>query len=113
MLPLVLLSVTVAPLFSASFWEGLIAIAFVTAIVIVCCAIPLLTGMQRGYVGLGIVGALVTLPFAIGLFPGMGCVTGLLSAIVCSAVIQLIPKFERPLLSQAEIEAETRKMRGY
>ena len=30
-----------------------------------------------------------------------------------AALINLIPKIERPLLSQAEIEQETRKLRGY
>jgi len=30
-----------------------------------------------------------------------------------SILIEFIPKFEKPLLSQAEIEAETRRMRGY
>jgi hypothetical protein len=110
MFPLAVFSLTVAPLF-ASFGGDLIAIAWITAQVIVCAAIPLLTGMQKGYVGLGIVGALITIPFSV--WPGLGCVTGLLASVCTSAVIQLIPKFERPLLSQAEIEAETRKMRGY
>jgi hypothetical protein len=110
MFPLAVFSLTVAPLF-AGFWGEMIVITWITATVIICGAIPLVTGMNKGYVGLGIVGALITIPFSV--WPGLGCVTGLLASICTSAVIQLIPKFERPLLSQAEIEAETRKMRGY
>lgn len=87
------------------------AIAWITATVIVCAAIPLTTGMQKGHVGLGIIGALITIPLSV--WPGFGCVSGLAAAVVCSLIIQLIPKFERPLLSQAEIESEMRKMRGY
>src|SRR2546423_8103984 len=97
MLPFAVQSVTFAPLVS-SFWAELVVIAWITATVIICGAIPLLTGMQRGYVGLGIVGALVTIPFAV--WPGLGCVTGLLASVCTSVVIQLVPKFERPLLSQ-------------
>ena len=110
MFPFAAFSLTIAPLFAGFFGE-MILIAWITATVIICGAIPLVTGMQRGYVGLGIVGALITIPFSV--WPGLGCVTGLLASVCTSVVIQLIPKFERPLLSQAEIEAETRKMRGY
>jgi len=80
-----------------------------TIAVIVCTALPLTTGMQKGHVGLGIIGALITLPAAALL----GCLGGLPVAVICSIIIQVIPSFERPLLSQAEIEAEMRRMRGY
>ena len=59
----------------------------------------------------GIVGALITIPIAV--LPIFGCVIGRSWRWGRSIVIQFIPKFERPLLSQAEIEAETRRMRGY
>jgi len=110
MFPLILPAATLAPLFS-SIGGDLLVIGWITLQVVICGAIPLLAGMQKGYVGLGIVGALITIPFSF--FPIVGCVTGLLASMACSIIIQLIPKFEKPLLSQAEIEAETRRMRGY
>jgi len=76
---------------------------------VICCAIPLTTGIGKGHVTLGIVGALITLPVAALL----GCFGGLPVAAGLAVLINLIPKVERPLLSQAEIEAEMRKIRGY
>jgi hypothetical protein len=101
----------ILPAVFASVGMDLLLIGWITLTVIICAAIPLVTGMQKGYVGLGIVGALITIPFAV--VPALGCISGLLAAIACSLVIQIIPKVEKPLLSQAEIEAETRRMRGY
>jgi hypothetical protein len=108
MLPLAVQFLT-APIFAASMAMEIGAIIGLTIAVIVCTALPLTTGMQKGHVGLGIIGALITLPAAALL----GCLGGLPVALVCSLIIQLVPKFDRPLLSQAEIEAETRRMRGY
>ena len=72
-------------------------------------AIPLTAGIAKGHVTLGIIAALITLPVAAML----GCCGGLPVAAGLAALINLIPKIERPLLSQSEIEAETRKIRGY
>jgi hypothetical protein len=108
MLAVIVQLATVGPLFSSLGLE-LLAIAYLTGAVIVCAAIPLTTGVHKGHVGLGIIAALITIPITI-LFT---CIGGLLAAFVTSMIIQLIPKFDRPLLSQAEIEAEMRRMRGY
>jgi len=111
MLPLVALIAIVPAALFASVGMDLLLIGWISLTVIICAAIPLLTGMQKGMVGLGIVGGLITIPFAV--IPGLGCISGLIAATACSIVIQIIPRFEKPLLSQAEIEAETRRMRGY
>jgi hypothetical protein len=119
MLPLAVFLATVAPVF-ASVGMDLLFIMWITATVIICAAIPLLAGMNKGHVGLGILAALLTIPvstgsqvFLPGLFKGLGCFGSLLWSVGLQFVIQIIPKFEKPLLSQAEIEAETRRMRGY
>lgn len=85
------------------------AIVGITIAVVICCAIPLTTGIGKGHVTLGIIGALITLPVAALL----GCFGGLPVAAGLAVLINLIPKAERPLLSQSEIEAEMRKIRGY
>jgi hypothetical protein len=77
--------------------------------VVVSAAIPLTTGVAKGHVALGIVGALVVLPIA-ALF---GCIGGLPTACMFAALITIIPAPKKPLLSQAEIEAEMRRARGY
>jgi uncharacterized membrane protein YraQ (UPF0718 family) len=97
----------------------------ITVAAVICSAIPLVAGMTRGHMTLGIVGALFTLPAAalIGIvgatftFPAaailFGCVGGLPVAGVFTAIISIVPRPNRPLLSQSEIEQETRRMRGY
>jgi hypothetical protein len=85
------------------------AIVGLTLSVVICTAIPLTTGITKGHVTLGIIGALITLPVAAFL----GCLGGLPVGGGLAVLIQLIPKVERPLLSQSEIEAELRKIRGY
>jgi uncharacterized membrane protein YgaE (UPF0421/DUF939 family) len=85
------------------------AIVSITIAVVVSCAIPLTTGIAKGHVTLGIIGALITLPVA----AFFQCLGGLPVGLGLGLLINLIPKVERPLLSQAEIEAETRKLRGY
>jgi hypothetical protein len=81
----------------------------ITVSVVLCSAIPLTTGIAKGHVVLGIIGALITLPVAALL----GCLGGLPVAAGLAALIQLVPNVERPLLSQSEIEQETRRLRGY
>jgi uncharacterized membrane protein len=85
------------------------AIVGITIAVIISCAIPLTTGIAKGHVTLGIIGALITLPVAAFL----GCIGGLPLGCGLGVLINLIPKVDRPLLSQSEIEAEMRKLRGY
>ena len=85
------------------------AIVSITISVIVCCAIPLTAGIAKGHVSLGIIAALITLPVA----AFFHCVGGLLVGGGLAFLINMIPKIERPLLSQSEIEAEMRKIRGY
>lgn len=99
-----------APVFAVSdmaFEMG--AIVGMTIAVVVSCAIPLTAGIAKGHVTLGIIGALITLPVAALL----GCLGGLPVAAGLAVLINMIPKLERPLLSQSEIEAEMRKIRGY
>jgi hypothetical protein len=85
------------------------AIVWITLAVVVCCAIPLTAGIAKGHVTLGIIGALITLPVAALL----QCFGGLPVAAGLAVLINLIPTVNRELLSQAEIEAEMRKIRGY
>jgi uncharacterized membrane protein len=85
------------------------AIVGLTIAVIISTAIPLTAGVAKGHVTLGIIAALITLPVAALL----GCIGGLPLGCGLAFLINLIPKIERPLLSQAEIEAEMRKLRGY
>jgi hypothetical protein len=85
---------------------------------IVCTSFPLLTGFSRGHTILGIIAAVIvvgvigisiTMPY--GLL--VAWIFGLISGGGMSVLIQLIPKLDQALLSQSEIEAETRKIRGY
>lgn len=94
---------------STAFELGLISWTVVT--VVVCAGIPLTTGIAKGHVAMGIIAALITLPIAA--VPALGCVPGLIAGCVSSTIISIIPVARKPLLSQAEIEAETRRARGY
>jgi len=85
------------------------AILGVTLGVVISCALPLTAGIAKGHVMLGIIGALITLPVA----AFAGCCGGLPCGIALSVLINLIPKLDKPLLSQSEIEQEMRKLRGY
>ena len=87
----------------------LLTILGLTVGVLLCTAIPLVTGVSKGHVTLGIIGALITLPVAAFL----GCLGGLPVACGLAVLINLIPRVDRPLLSQSEIEQEMRKLRGY
>ena len=75
--------------------------------VIVCSGIVFMTGVSQKKVGLGIVGALIAVPVA-AMF---GCLGGLPAAVGLSVLITLIPRFNRPLLSESEVEAEMRRAR--
>jgi hypothetical protein len=100
------------------------AIVWISTAVIVCAAIPLTVGVARGHVALGIVAALLTIPSVLfGCFLGslisfpvgaaLGCLAGLPASLMFSFLIKAVPKAEGPLLNRAEIEAESRKIRGY
>jgi hypothetical protein len=100
----------VPPLASYSTAFELGAILGITIAVVVCCAIPLTTGIAKGHVALGIIGALITLPTAALL----GCIGGLPVACFFSILISVVPVSKnKPLLSQAEIEKEMERARGY
>jgi hypothetical protein len=43
----------------------------------------------------------------------LGCIGGLPLACIFTVIISAMPAPKRPLLSQAEIEAEMRRARGY
>ena len=90
---------------SAAYEMG--AIIGITISTVVCTALPLTTGVARGNVTLGIVGALITLPAAALL----GCVGGLPVACLFTVIISIVPPPKRPLLSQAEVEEEMRRLR--
>ena len=66
--------------------------------------------MARGHVALGIIGAMLTVPVAAF---GFGCLGALPIAVVFTVLISIIPVPKKPLLSQAEIEKEMRRARGY
>lgn len=108
MLPLSAGLLTVIPL-ATNTGLTIAMILGVSVAVVVCAAIPLTTGVARGHPALGIVGALVCVPPAALL----GCLGGLPVACVFALVISLIPVPNKPLLTQAEIEDEVRKLRGY
>jgi len=109
------------PLAATSTGLVLLSILWTTITVIVCCGIPLTTGIAKGHVGLGIIFALITLPVAA--FPTVvvardipvsGCVPGLLLGCLSSVLISFIPvPKKKSLLSQAEIEKEMQRARGY
>jgi hypothetical protein len=86
------------------------AIIGITIATVVCAAIPLTVGASRGHVVMGIIGALFVIPVAAS---GLGCIGGLPVAIFFSVIIKLLPAPNRPLLSQAEVEQEVRRIRGY
>jgi hypothetical protein len=109
MLPAVVLPVLAPPLAVSDMWFEIGLIMGIAIAVVVCAAIPLTTGMTKGHVALGIIGALITVPVAAML----GCIGGLPLALAISFVIGLIPVPKKPLLSQAEIEREMRRVRGY
>jgi hypothetical protein len=96
------------PVFGSTAWE-LGAVVGLTIAVVVCGAIPLTTGASRGHPIMGIIGALCTVPASAFL----GCLGGLPVAFFFTILISLLPKPNKPLLSQSEIEAEQRRMRGY
>lgn len=75
--------------------------------VVVCAGIVFMTGVSQKKVTLGIIGSLIAVPAA-SMF---GCLGGLPTAVVLAVVITLIPRFEQPLLSESEIEAEMRRAR--
>ena len=105
---LMMMAIAMVP-FAASTAMELGAIMGITLAVVVCTAIPLTTGVAKGHVTLGIIGALVTLPAA----SLLGCIGGLPVACVFAAIISIIPAPKnQPLLSQAEIEKEMRRIRG-
>ena len=97
------------PLADSAMAYELGAIVGITIAVIISCAIPLTAGIAKGHVLLGIIAALITLPVA-AMF---GCCGGLPCGAALGALINFIPKIDRPLLSQSEIEQEMRKLRGY
>jgi hypothetical protein len=79
-----------------------------TAIAVtVCSGIVFATGVSQKKVMLGVVGALIAVPVA-AMF---GCLGGLPTAVVLSVLITIIPRFDRPLLSESEVEAEMRRAR--
>ena len=85
------------------------AIVTILISVVVSCALPLTAGIAKGHLTLGIIGALITLPVAAFL----PCAGGLPVGAGLAVLINFIPSMNRELLSQAEIEAEMRKIRGY
>ena len=114
-------SLLFAPPLASSFGYDVLGMVGMVIAAVICPAIPLTTGIARGQVTLGIIGALVTLA-VVGLtmaFPKMllggvfGCAAGLPVGCGLAALISIIPKVDGPLLSQSEIEAETRRLRGY
>jgi|SoiMetStandDraft_5_1073268.scaffolds.fasta_scaffold1433691_1 hypothetical protein len=99
-----------APVFAVSdLGFEMVAILWITASAIVSAAIPLMAGIAKGHVTLGIIGALIALPAGIVLT----CVGGIAVGGGLAFLINMIPKVDKALLSQAEIEAEMRKIRGY
>ncbi|HVK12495.1 MAG TPA: hypothetical protein VM597_27340 [Gemmataceae bacterium] len=75
--------------------------------VAVCAGLVFVTAVSQGKVGLGVIGALIAVPVA-GMY---GCLGGLPIAVVLCLIITVIPRFNRPLLSEAEVEAEMRRAR--
>jgi len=98
-----------APILAVSDGMALGAIIGITIATVVCAAIPLTVGASRGHVAMGIIGALFVVPAA----AFAGCLGGLPVAIFFTILIKLLPTPNRPLLSQAEIEQEVRRIRGY
>ena len=99
-----------APLLAVSDGMSMGFIIGITIATIVCAAIPLVAGANRGHIAMGIIGALFTIPVSAS---GLGCLGGLPVALFFTAIIKLLPAPNRPLLSQAEMEQEVRRIRGY
>jgi hypothetical protein len=98
----------------------LLMILGVGAAAVVCTAVPLLAGFSRGQpllgiiaavVALGVIGVSFTLTKPFGL--AAAWLFGLISSAGMTVLMQFIPKLDQSLLSQSEIEAETRRIRGY
>ena len=99
----------IAAVFAASTSLGLGAIIWIV-LGVACAAIPLVTGVARGHIALGIIGAIFTIPLAA---IGFGCLGSLPVAIFFMILISVIPVPQKPLLSQEEIEKEMERARGY
>src|SRR5262245_60150451 len=81
-----------------------------TLAVVICGGIVIMVGAPKGHVTLGIIGALLTVPAAAFL----GCLGGLPVAAILCFIIKILPTPKnQPLLTRAEIEAETRRARGF
>jgi hypothetical protein len=99
----------VVPILAMGDGYALLSIIGTTLAVVICAAIPLTVGASRGHVAMGIIGALFTVPVAT-----MFCfIGGIPVAVFFSILIKLLPRPNRPLLNQAEIEQEVRRIRGY
>jgi hypothetical protein len=96
---------------AVSTWLELGVIGWTVGAVIVCSGLPLTAGVARGHTALGIIAAIIALPIAS--IPALGWIPGLIFAVVSSTVISMMPVPKRPLLTQAEIEKEMRRARGY
>jgi hypothetical protein len=108
MVPLAVLP-SVAPLLAIGDSYMVVGIIVTTIATIVCSGIVLTTGAARGHVVLGIIFALLTVPAsALG-----GCLLGLPVALIFATILKFLPPPNRPLLSQAEVEQEMRRVRGY
>lgn len=106
MVPHALLSIPVLAMGSG---YGMLGIIVITIVTIVCGAIPLITGANRGHIAMGIIGALFVVAAS-----AMFCIIGGLPvAIFFHIIIRLLPTPNRPLLNQSEIEQEVRRIRGY
>lgn len=120
-----MLAIATVPI-AASTAMGIGAIMSITGSVIACTSIPLIAGVKKGNVPLGIIGALVTLPVAsllcfasLAVLPDssiLSCIAGgfggSLVAFGFAAVISIVPVPSRALLSQSEIERESQRLRG-
>lgn len=76
--------------------------------IVACMALPLTAGMRRGHVVLGIIGGVFGAAAA-----AYTCFAGMPVAFMFTVLIACIPVADKPLLSQAEIEKEMAKIRGY
>ena len=103
---------------------GLWVVVGMSAAVLVCASIPLIVGVTRGHVALGLIAGLATIPVVVFVcFLGVlltGVLGPLVGAVVCMPMVlgigmflKALPRPDRPLLTQAEIEADSRRVRGY
>jgi hypothetical protein len=104
------LTASLAPVFAVG--SASLGIGAVIWIVlgVLCAAIPLVAGVARGHIALGVIGAILTIPVAAF---GFGCLGALPVAALFTVIIKLVPVPERPLLTQAEVEKEMERARGY